>query len=62
MADKQRYQLEIMWQGKWRRLFGADSRLPLDEYRATCPDSLEIRIVDTEEETEHGRRHRPGRD
>ena len=61
MSEKQRYQLEIKWQGKWRRLFGSERRIELDEYRATCPDNLEIRIVDTEEETDHGRRHRPGR-
>ena len=62
MAEKQRYQLEIMWQGKWRRLFGSEKRIELDEYRATCPDNLEIRIVDTKEEAEYGRRNRPGRD
>lgn len=62
MAEKKcRYQLEIMWSGAWRRLWGSDKRLDLDQYVASCPANLEFRIVDTllEEVEERGRRHKP---
>lgn len=59
MAEKKyRYQLEAFWAGAWRRLWGADKRIDLDQYVAQCPDSVQFRIIDTvlEELNERGRR------
>lgn len=59
---KYRYQLEAYWAGGWRRLWGADNRLELDQYIASCKDpQVQFRVVDTweEEVMNRGRRHKP---
>ena len=59
---KCRYQLETYWAGAWRRLWGSDKRLELDEYVASCKDpAVQFRVIDTweEEVMNRGRRHKP---
>lgn len=62
-ADKKyRYRLEVEWSGEWRKLWGSDKRIELDQYVASCRDpNLRFQVVDTlfEEVNERGRRHKP---
>ena len=57
MDDKQ-YRLEILYKGKWRKLWTSDNRKELAEYIEQCPETEQLRIVDTLEEVmTRGRRH-----
>lgn len=55
--DKKRWKLQLMWSGSWRTILESDKRTELSDYARTCPDDLEMRIIDsTEEEKNNGRR------
>lgn len=58
MDDDNRYRLEVMYNGKWRKLWTSDDRKKLAEYIEQCPETEQLRIVDTLEEVmTRGRRH-----
>ena len=62
-AERQyRYRLEVFWCGGWRKLWGTEKRLELDQYIASNKDpKVQFRVVDTweEEVNDRGRRHKP---
>jgi hypothetical protein len=53
------YRLEVMYEGKWRKLWYSDNRKELAEYIELCPETEQLRIMDTleEEVNARGRRH-----
>lgn len=55
--DRNRYRLEILFQGEWRKVVESDDRKMLSEYANIC--RMETRIIDTTEEVnEYGhKRH-----
>ena len=58
MDKKYRWKLQILWGGDWRTIMESDDRKMLAEYARQCPDDLELRIIDAEEEVKaRGRRH-----
>lgn len=58
MDKKFRWKLQVYWAGGWRTIIESDKRYELVQYADTCPDDLELRIIDsTEEVKKDGRRH-----
>lgn len=59
MDKNGRYRLEVMYEGKWRKLWYSDNRKELAEYIELCPETEQLRIMDTleEEVNDRGRRH-----
>lgn len=56
MTKDKRWKLQIFWKGGWRTILDDSDRKPLVEYAQTCPGHLELRIIDSKEEKENGRR------
>jgi len=56
MTKGKQWKLQIHWGGKWRTILENDDRKPLVEYAEICPDHLRLRIIDSKEEKEDGRR------
>ncbi len=56
MTKDKPWKLQIYWHGGWRTILESEYRKPLVEYAETCPDHLELRIIDSKEEKEHGKR------
>ena len=55
---KPRWKLQIFWGGDWRTIMENENRVELAQYASSCPDDLQLRIIDTEEEVKaRGRRH-----
>ena len=50
--DKPKWTLYIWWNGEWRRLWGSEKRVALVEYAEGCPEEIQLRIMDSEEEKE----------
>ena len=50
MDKKYRWKLQIYWQGGWRKILESDKRSDLVDYAKTCPEHLQLRIIDTTEE------------
>lgn len=44
-----RWLLQVFWAGEWRDIMQSDERHVLAKYMQSCPDDLEVRIVDTQE-------------
>ena len=58
VANKYRWQLQILWGGDWRTIMESDDRRILTEYARKCGRDLQMRIHDTNEEVKtNGRRH-----
>ena len=59
-TGKTRWMLQIYWEGAWRTILDSDERKVLAEYARGCPDDLDLRIINSDEEDEvrkRGRRH-----
>lgn len=58
-TDKKEWRLQIYWQGGWRTIMDSDNRKELVEYARSCPEDLQLRILNKNEEEvkARGRRH-----
>ena len=56
MTKDKPWKLQIYWHGGWRTILESEYRKPLVEYAETCPENLQLRIIDSKEDKEHGRR------
>ena len=56
--SNRRWKLQVFWAGDWRTIMESDDRITLAKYARSCPDDLQLRIIDAEEEVKaHGGRH-----
>ena len=57
MDKKYQWKLQILWAGGWRTIMESDKRAVLSAYMESCPEGLQLRIIDTTEEVKpNGRR------
>ena len=57
MDKKYRWKLQIYWDGNWRTVLESEKRIELSRYAESCPEDLQLRIIDSTEEVKaNGRR------